>query len=359
MRVARPVSLAAEQRQRLEAMLRCHTTPHRLVFRARTILGAAEGKQNKVIAAELGTRRGTVQKWRDRFLEAGLDGLLRDAPRPGRPPKHTPEEAREIVRRTLETRPQASTHWSTRTLAKAMGLPRMRICRVWQANQLKPHLTRRFKISKDPRFAEKVVDIVGLYLNPPEHALVLSVDEKSQIQALDRTQPAMPLMPKYCATHTHDYVRHGTTTLFAALGVADGRVISACMERHRHQEWLRFLRRIDRETDRSLDLHLIVDNYATHKHAAVRAWLAKYPRFHLHFTPTSASWLNVVERWFGELTNKRLRRGSFFSTGALTKAINEYVEAHNADPQAFHWTAKAATILEKVDRARAILLTNT
>jgi transposase len=249
----------------------------------------------------------------------------------------------------------AATHWSTRTMAEAVGVSHSTVHRVWKANHLKPHLVRKFKVSNDPRFAEKLVDVVGLYLDPPDHALVLSVDEKSQIQALDRTQPSLPMYPGRAGTMTHDYKRNGTTTLFAALNIAEGIVISECMKRHRHQEWIRFLDTIDKSTDPDLDLHLIVDNYATHKHPNVKRWVARHPRFHLHFIPTSSSWLNLVERWFRDLTEKRLRRGAFRSVAALVQAIEAYVEHHNENAKGFIWTAKAEQILDKVRRARAVL----
>ena len=355
MRKARLVTMNEEQRICLESLVRRHTTPQRLVLRARVVLAAAAGSQNRTIAVELGTSVNTVNKWRGRFARDGLDGLLHDSPRSGRPSTRPSGEAGEIVRRTLETLPDNGTHWSTRALSAAMNIPATRIHRIWKAYQIKPHLSRNFKLSNDPRFEEKLVDIVGLYMNPPENALVLSVDEKSQIQALDRTQKCLPLMPKYCATHTHDYVRHGTTTLFAALEVASGRLIGECMPQHRHQEWIKFLKRIDRETDRSLDLHLIVDNYATHKHENVKAWLARHPRFHIHFTPTSSSWLNMVERWFGELTARRVRRGTFRSVDVLVKAIDSFITAHNRNPKSIKWTAKADVILGKIARARNAL----
>jgi transposase len=256
---------------------------------------------------------------------------------------------------TTQQKPAGATHWSTRTLAEALGTNRSLVNRVWRAHGLKPHLCRTFKVSNDPLFAEKLIDIVGLYLDPPEHALVLCVDEKSQIQALDRTQKSLPLYPGRCATMTHDYKRNGTTTLFAALDVLEGRLIGQCMPRHRHQEFIKFLKRIDAETPPELDLHLIVDNYATHKHPKVGAWLTRHKRFHLHFIPTSSSWLNLVERWFREITDKRIRRGVFQSVEQLIEAIRAYIEEHNDNPRPFVWTAKAQDILEKVRRARAVL----
>jgi transposase len=325
------------------------------VQRARIVLMAAEGRQNKDIAAELGTSRETVSRWRRRFVEMGTAGLEKDAPRSGRKPTVRDTVARLIIERTTQTRPQNATHWTTRTLAKELGISHLMVHRVWRANGLKPHLARTFKVSTDPHFAEKVLDVVGLYVNPPEHALVLSVDEKSQIQALDRTQPTLPMIPGRCGTMTHDYKRNGTTTLFAALSVLDGKVIGDCMPHHRHQEWIRFLGQIDRETPPDLDLHLIVDNYATHKHPSVKKWLERHPRFHLHFTPTSSSWLNLIERWFRDLTQKRIRRGVFRSVSELEQAIDGYIGAHNETARPFAWTAKAEDILAKVSRAKLSL----
>jgi len=263
--------------------------------------------------------------------------------------------ARRILEKTTQGRPAHATHWSTRTLAAELKVSRSMVHRVWRVHNLKPHLTRTFKVSNDPRFVEKLIDVVGLYLDPPEHALVLCVDEKSQIQALDRTQPSLPMYPGRCGTMTHDYKRNGTTTLFAALEVAEGRLIGTCMPRHRHQEWIKFLKLIDAETPPDLDLHLIVDNYATHKHPKVESWLKRHRRFHVHFIPTSSSWLNLVERWFREITDKRIRRGTFGNVAALIEAIQSFIDAHNQNPKSFTWTAKVETILAKVRRARAVL----
>ena len=263
--------------------------------------------------------------------------------------------AKKIIEYTTQRQPSNATHWSSNTLAKELGVSQSRVSRVWRANGLKPHLARTFKVSNDPQFVEKLIDVVGLYLNPPEKALVLCADEKSQIQALDRTQPGLPLKKGRCGTMTHDYKRNGTTTLFAALEVAEGRLIGTCMPRHRHQEWIKFLKMIDQETPEGLDLHLIVDNYATHKHPKVKTWLKRHPRFHMHFTPTASSWLNLVERWFREITDKRIRRGVFHSVKQLIAAIDTYIGNHNENPRSFVWTAKAEAILEKVRRARAVL----
>jgi transposase len=304
--------------------------------------------QNQHIATKLRISRPTVQLWRVRFLDLRLDGLDKDAPRPGRLPSISPEKTQAVVEATLHTHPPNATHWSTRTMAKAQGLSEATIRRIWKQHNLKPHLTKTFKLSRDRQFVEKLADVVGLYLNPPDKALVLCVDEKSQIQALDRTQPGLPMKKGRLGTVTHDYKRHGTTTLFAALSMLDGKVIGDCVPRHRHQEFIRFLKKIDDETPGDLALHLIVDNYATHKHPRVKAWLGRHPRFHLHFTPTSGSWLNLVERWFRDLTDKRIRRGSFQSVQALTAAINEYISNHNQNPHVFVWTASTERILAKV-----------
>jgi len=355
MRVGPPISLTDDERGTLAKWSRGKSTPARLVQRAQIVPRAADGRTNRQIAAELRVTPNMVGVWRHRFADSGLGGIAKDAPRGGRLPRQRDSWAHKIVGATTTSRPADATHWTTRTLAAHLGCDRNMVQRAWRANGLKPHLSRAFKLSNDPRFAEKVVDVVGLYLGPPERALVLSVDEKSQIQALDRTQPGLPLKRGRCGTRTHDYVRHGTTTLFAALSMLDGEVIAACMPRHRHQEWIRFLRQIDRQTPAGLDLHLIVDNYATHKHPKVKAWLAKHPRFHMHFTPTASSWLNMVERWFAELTEKRIRRGAFGSVAGLIEAIEQYVRAHNQRPGAFKWTAKAESILAKVRRARAVL----
>ncbi len=316
--------------------------------RARIILLAADGKDNAEIGEELGIGRIQVGRWRDRYAETGVEGIARDLPRGGR--KRT-IDTREIVRLTTQTTPADATHWSTRSLAAATGVSASTIRRVWQANGLKPHRIESFKVSRDPDFVAKLEDIVGLYLSPPEHALVLCCDEKSQVQALDRTQPGLPLKKGRAATMTHDYKRHGTTTLFAALNILDGSVISQCQARHRHGEWLKFLRQIDRETPGDRSLHLICDNYATHKHPKVQRWLARHPRFQMHFTPTSASWLNMVERFFRDLTTQRLRRGVFTSVPQLIETIDAYVAHHNQKPKPFIWTAAASDILEKVKRA--------
>lgn len=355
MRVAKAITISDDERRTLQKWARGRSTPARLILRSKIVLAAADGKLNQDIAAELQTGMKTVCLWRNRFAKSGLTGIERDAPRGGRPPAKRTEVAAEIVRITTTEKPHAATHWSTRTLAKRLKVSPSMVQRVWKANRLQPHRIKTFKLSNDPQFAEKVVDIVGLYINPPEHALVLCVDEKSQIQALDRTQKGLPIHPGRLGTMTHDYKRHGTTTLFAALIVSDGLVIEACMSRHRHQEWIKFLEKIDASTDPALDLHLVADNYATHKHPKVKRWLARHPRFHMHFTPTSSSWLNLVERWFREITHKRLRRGTFRSVRELIEAIVEYVDAHNEQAQSMFWKALPEEILAKVRRARAVL----
>jgi len=355
--VAAPIELSEEDRETLERWLGTDATPQGLARRAWVILQAAEGVSNSEIARETGLSRPTVISVRERFADDGPGGLAAVRPGRGRKPQIAPEKVAEIVRATLHEKPPGETHWSCRSMAKAKGVSPATVQRIWDAHNLKPWRVDTFKLSGDKRFLEKLTDVVGLYLNPPEKAIVLCVDEKSQIQALDRTQPSLPMKPGRAGTMTHDYKRHGTTTLFAALSMLDGSVVGQCLPRHRHQEFLKFLRTLDREFPPELDLHLILDNYRTHKHPNVEAWLAKHPRFHLHFTPTSSSWLNLIERWFRELTNKRIRRGVFHSVPDLIAAIEEYLAAHNQDPKPFVWTAEIDTIMEKVSRARAALQT--
>lgn len=355
MRRADPIKLTEQERTTLEQWSRGRMTAARVVLRAKIILMASTGMENKQIAAELGIGRDTVATWRSRFGEKRLAGLVKDAPRGGRKPTLRAHVTKRIVNTTLHQKPENATHWSTRSLADKLGVSVSMVQRVWKAHGLKPHRVRTFKLSRDKRFVEKMQDIVGLYLDPPEHALVLCCDEKSQIQALDRTQPGLPIKKGRCGTMTHDYKRNGTTTLFAALELAEGKLIGTCMKRHRHQEWLAFLKLIDAQTPAGVNLHLIVDNYATHKHPKVKAWLKRRPRFHIHFTPTSSSWLNLVERWFRELTDKRIRRGVFKSVKELTQIIMDYIQRHNEDPQPFTWTAKAEDILAKIGRARDTL----
>jgi len=355
MRKACKISVTEAEQEVLERWARGRSTPWRCTVRARIVLRAAQDMENQEIARQVGVSRQTVGLWRGRFQQKRVAGIEKDAPRPGRTPTKRRQVAPLIVERTTQTRPANATHWSVRTLAEALDVSPTMVHRVWRAYRLQPHRTRTFKLSNDRHFEQKLTDIVGLYLNPPEHSLVLCVDEKSQIQALDRTQPSLPIYPGRCQTMTHDYKRHGTTTLFAALELAEGRLIGTCMARHRHGEWLRFLKQIDRETPPDLDLHLIADNYATHKHPRVKRWLERHQRFHMHFTPTSCSWLNLVERWFRDITEKRIRRGVFRSVPELVQAIMDYLAAHNENPKAFTWTAKAEKILEKVRRARAVL----
>ena len=323
--------------------------------RARMILLAADGMSNKGVATEMGVKTHTVGRWRSRFAEWRLAGIEKDLPRGGRPRDQREQRESEIIRKTTQETPKNATHWSTRTLAKELGVTQSMIHRVWKANGLKPHLIRTFKLSRDPHFEEKLIDVVGLYLNPPEKALVISADEKSQIQALDRTQPSLPMIPGRCGTMTHDYKRNGTTTLFAAIDMTQGKVIASCMPRHRHQEWIKFLKQIDAETPEDLDLHLIVDNYATHKHPKVKAWLKRHRRFHVHFIPTSSSWLNVIERFFRDLDEKRVHRGVFRSVPQLIDAVMSYIDEHNSDPKPFVWRKTAEEIIEKVGRARLAL----
>lgn len=356
-RQAAAIVLSPEEEATLDVWARSRSLPVRQVQRAQIVQLAAAGVESQEIAAILGVSRPTVQLWRERFLALRLAGLEKDAPRPGRLPEISDARARAILEATLHTKPKNATHWSTRTMAKAQGVSSATVQRIWHQHNLKPHLTKTFKLSNDPAFVEKLTDIVGLYLNPPDRALVLCVDEKSQIQALDRTQPGLPLKKGRCGTFTHDYVRNGTTTLFAALSMLDGHVIGDCLPRHRHQEFIRFLKKIDAETPPELDLHLIVDNYGTHKHAKVKRWLRRHPRFHLHFTPTSSSWLNLVERWFRDLTDRRIRRGSFEEVPELIAAINDYVAASNQNPHIFVWTASVERILAKIAKCQEALET--
>ena len=348
MRKASAIELDDAQREKLVKLAQSNTTEVRLARRASIVLLAADGLDNYRIGELLGVGRIQAGRWRERYVVGGLPAIAQDLPRGGRTPKIDPVE---IVRLTTQTKPEGATQWSTRTLAVVAGVSDTTIQRIWQARGLKPHRIKRFKVSRDPKFVEKLEDIVGLYMSPPEHALVLCCDEKSQVQALDRTQPGLPMKPGRAATMTHDYKRNGTTTLFAAMNTLDGTVIARCEQRHRHVEWLDFLRQINRETPPDKGLHLICDNYATHKHPKVKEWLLKHPRFHVHFTPTSASWLNMVERFFRDITTQRLRNGVFRSVPELTAAIKEYIAVHNRNPKPFVWTAKAHDILAKVIRA--------
>jgi transposase len=348
------LAITKEQREVLETWIAARNSPQKVVFRSRIVLAAARGISNRQIARELETSRPTVILWRNRFLQGGTAALMADAPGRGRPRQIAAAKVKKIVEATLHTTPKAATHWSVRTMAQLQGVSPATVQRIWDANGLQPHRQRTFKLSKDKRFVEKLNDVVGLYLNPPNKALVLCVDEKSQIQALERSQPGLPLKKGRCGTFTHDYKRHGTTTLFAALNVLDGTVIGECMPRHRHQEYLKFLRKLDREMPHGLDLHLIVDNYSAHKHDDVTQWLAKHKRFHIHYTPTSSSWLNLVERWFAQLTQKRLRRGNFTGVKELIVAIKDYLAQNNKQPKPFVWTATAQQIIDKVNRCKGI-----
>jgi transposase len=349
-----PLLMSTEQQKTLEAWVDAKTTAQRIVLRSRICLLAAAGQSNNSIAGQLDVTRPTVLLWRKRFAEQGPTGLAEDAPH-GRSSRRTKDKViKAIVEATLHTTPPDATHWSTRTMAAKFGMSHATVCRIWDAHGLQPHRVEAFKLSKDKRFVEKLTDVVGLYLNPPSKALVLCVDEKSQVQALDRTQPGLPMKKGRCGTMTHDYKRNGTTCLFAALNVLEGTVIGSCYPRHRNEEFLKFLRQIDRETPAGLDLHLVLDNYGTHNHEHVHQWLEKHPRFHLHFTPTSSSWLNLVERWFGEITRKRIRRGVFKSVPELIEAIQEFIRINNQNPKPFVWTKKVEQILEKVGHCKAV-----
>jgi transposase len=351
-RVATEIVLTDQEGAELKKLVSSKLTSVRLAQRARIVLLAANGMQNQDIAVQVGAGRVQVSRWRERYAQSRLAGIERDLPR-GAPPVKV--DVARLVELTTQSKPEAATHWSTRTMATRLGISAASVSRHWRANGLKPHIVRGFKVSRDPKFVEKLEDIVGLYMSPPEHAMVLCCDEKSQVQALDRTQPGLPLKKGRAQTMTHDYKRHGTTTLFAALNVLDGQVIGQCQQRHTHAEWLKFLRKIDRETPKDKTLHLIADNYATHKHPVVQEGLKKHPRFNMHFTPTSASWLNMVERFFRDITVNRLRRGVFTSVPELIAAIDEYVAHHNTKPKPFIWTKGAADILQKVIRANSRL----
>jgi transposase len=337
-----------EERRELVRFTASRSVPQSVALRARIVLGAADGVGNKVLARQLATSLPTVLLWRGRYQAEGLLGILEDRPRSGRPKEIAPEQEAALIEMTLRTTPKNATHWSVRLMAREQGVSPATVQRIWKKHHLQPHRVESFKFSTDPQFVAKVRDIVGLYLNPPDKAIVLSVDEKSQIQALDRTQPILPLRPGLPERQTHDYERHGTTTFFAALDVAAGKVIGHCQPRHRHQEFLRFLERVDTATDSGLAVHLILDNYGTHKHPEVQKWFADHLRYHIHFTPTSASWLNQVERWFAEITRKRIRRGTFPSVRDLENAIREYIRDNNKTPQPFRWVANANTIIRKL-----------
>jgi len=347
--------LSPSDQAQLERWASAHGTPQQVALRCRIVLAAGAGQQNKVMAASLKVSRPTVNLWRQRVQELGIGQVWEVAPGRGRKPHYDQARRDAIIKATLETKPKGMTHWSCRTMAKEQKVSKATVSRLWQMHNIKPHLSRTFKLSRDAKFLEKLTDVVGSYLNPPQKAVVLCLDEKSQIQALDRTQPGLPLKKGRCGTMTHDYKRNGTTTLFAALSVLDGKVTGECHARHRHQEWLKFLRRLDREFPPDLELHCVMDNYGTHKEPHVQAWLKKHPRFVCHFIPTSSSWLNLVERWFEELSEKAIRRGSFVSVADLQTAIDSFLEAWNQQPKPFVWTAKVEDIIKKIERARAKL----
>jgi transposase len=352
MNIAERIIFTPQEEATINRWSKGKSFPLRLIQRAQIIQLAAQGIFNHDIAKRLDISRPTVQLWRERFLAFRLSGLEKDAPRPGRLPKIRHKKVMTIVNATIHTTPSDATHWSTRSMAKAHGVSKDSIQRIWKQYNLKPHLIKTFKLSRDKRFLEKLYDVVGLYLNPPDKSIVFCVDEKSQIQALERTQPLLPMRPGIPARQTHDYTRHGTTTLFAALNILDGTVIGDCMPRHRHQEFIRFLQTIDTKTPLDLDLHLIVDNYGTHKHPRVQRWLKRYPRFHLHFIPTSSSWLNLVERWFSDISTKRIRRGSFKNVKELIMVIKKYIESHNQNPKVFVWTASVESIMRKISNVK-------
>ena len=354
-RISQPVVLSAVDQTQLELWKSAYGTPQQVALRCRLVLAAAAGQQDLVIASAYGINRHTAALWRQRVQEEGIGAVWEIQAGRGRKPTYGQAKRDALINATLQTKPKGMTHWSCRTMSKAQGVSKNTVNRLWQLHNLKPHLSKTFKLSRDPRFLAKLTDVVGLYLNPPDKALILCVDEKSQIQALDRTQPGLPLKKGRCGTMTHDYKRHGTTTLFAALSILDGKVVGQCQARHRHQEFLKFLRRLDQEFPGDQKLHLVMDNYGTHKTPEVQLWLKRHRRFVPHFIPTSSSWLNLVERWFGELTEKAVRRGVFFSVPDLIQAIEAYLNAWNSDPKPFIWTAKLEDILRKIERARAKL----
>jgi transposase len=350
-----PLVIPELQREQLERWVAAHGTPQQVALRCRIVLGAASGQTDVVLTDTLGVSRPTVALWRGRFAQTGPAGLWETAPGRGRKATLSSRKIKSIVQATTSTLPDGMTHWSCRTMADAQGVSKSTVSTIWRSHQLKPHRVKTFKLSRDARFLEKLTDVVGLYLNPPDQALVLCVDEKTQIQALDRTQPGLPMKKGRLGTMTHDYKRNGTTCLFAALEVLQGKVIGQCFTRHRHQEFLRFLRRIDAEFPGDVSLHLVMDNYGTHKHPNVQAWLKRHPRFVCHFVPTSSSWLNLVERWFGELTSKAVRRGSFSSVADLQAAIAQFLEAWNENPKPFVWTATVESIQAKLSGCRQTL----
>jgi transposase len=349
------VILSEEQKSELARWLAAQQTPQQVALRGRIIEAASRGEAEAAIARALGINRQTVRLWKQRFAQAGLPGLWEIAPGRGRKAILTAEKVKAVIDATLQTKPKGSTHWSCRTMAAAQGISKSAVAAIWSSHHLQPHRTETFKLSRDPKFLEKLTDVVGLYLNPPHKAIVLCVDEKSQIQALNRTQPGLPMKKGRCGTMTHDYKRNGTTTLFAALNLLEGKVIGDFHSRHRHQEFLHFLRRIQREFPGKTPLHLVMDNYGTHGTPEVKRWLKAHPRFMIHYVPTSCSWLNLIERWFAELTNKRIRRGSFFSVAELTTAIQDFLAAWNENPKPFLWTATVDAIVAKLSRCKQTL----
>jgi len=351
-KTAKAVTLTEPDHEQLKQWAAAAGTPQQVALRCRLVLLAGSGEQDQQIAGETGVNRHTVRTWRERVRDEGVGAVWEIRGGRGRKPKYKAAKCDAVVEATLQSKPKGETHWSCRSMARAQGVSKNTVNRLWQLHNLKPHQHRTFKLSRDPKFLEKLTDVVGLYLNPPQKAVVICIDEKSQIQALDRTQPGLPLKKGRCGTYTHDYKRNGTTTLFAGLDMLTGKVIGQCQPRHRHQEWLKFLRRIDREFPPELSLHIIMDNYGTHKTPEVQKWLAKHPRFVCHFIPTSSSWLNMVERWFRELTDKAIRRGVFFSVPDLEKAIADFLGAWNDNPRPFIWTANVGEIVAKLDRAR-------
>jgi transposase len=354
-RVTPRLFVSEDQERQIQQWLVALGTPQQVALRCRIVLAAGRGESEASIGAKLNVNRKTVRLWRERFIHDGLDGLWEIAPGRGRKATYDADRIRAVIDATLQSKPRGYTHWSCRLMAASQGVSKSTVSNLWRSHNLKPHQTKTFKLSRDPRFLEKLTDVVGLYLNPPDKAIVLCVDEKSQIQALNRTQPGLPLKKGRCGTMTHDYKRNGTTTLFAALDLLEGKVIGDFHKRHRHQEFLKFMRRIDREFPGEKALHVVMDNYGTHGHAVVKAWLAKHPRFVIHYVPTSCSWLNLIERWFAELTNKRIRRDSFFSVDELRGAINEFLAAWNDNPRPFVWTATVDSIVAKLSRCRQTL----
>lgn len=354
-RFAVALTLSEDQQNEIERWLAAMGTPQQVALRCQIVLAAAGGESETAIASQLEINRKTVRLWRERFLQGGLSVLWEIAPGRGRKASYGPDRVKAVLDATLQSKPKGQTHWSCRLMAASQGVSKSTVSNLWKSHNIKPHRSKTFKLSRDPKFLEKLTDVVGLYLNPPDQAIVLCVDEKSQIQALNRTQPSLPLKKGRCGTLTHDYKRNGTTTLFAALDLLQGKVIGDFHKRHRHQEFLKFLRRIDREFADGRALHIVMDNYGTHGTAEVKSWLSKHRRFVIHYVPTSCSWLNLIERWFAELTNKRIRRDSFFSVDDLIAAINQFLDAWNQNPKPFVWTATVDSIIAKLARCRQTL----